>query len=99
MFAVGGASQQDLDNAKLQLDVAQTNLKNLSENTYLLSPISGVITAKNYDEGDMYSGQQPILTVMQINPVKLKVDVSESYYSNIKPGMPVSVKVDSYNFV
>jgi len=96
LFAVGGASQQDLDNAKLQLDVAQTNLKNLSENTYLLSPISGVITAKNYDEGDMYSGQQPILTVMQINPVKLKVDVSESYYSNIKLGMPVSVKVDVF---
>jgi len=96
LFAVGGASQQDLDNSKLQLDMAETNFKNLSENTYLLSPISGVVTAKNYDEGDMYSGQTPILTVMQITPVKLKINVSESYYSKIKTGMPAEVKVDVF---
>lgn len=89
LFSVGGASQQELDNAKLQLDVAETNLKNLSENTYLHSPINGVVTARNYDVGDMYTGQMALLTVMQINPVKLKINVSESYYSKIKVGMPV----------
>lgn len=96
LFAVGGASQQELDNAKLQLDVAETNLKNLNENTFLLSPISGIITARNYDEGDMYSGQMPIMTVMQISPVQLKINVSESYYSKVKTGMPVDVKVEVF---
>lgn len=96
LFNVGGASQQELDNAKLQLDVAQTNLKNLSENTFLLSPISGVVTTRNYDNGDMYSGQLPVLTVMQINPVKLVVNVSESYYSQIKVGMNMGVKIDVF---
>ncbi|MDD3078175.1 MAG: efflux RND transporter periplasmic adaptor subunit [Paludibacter sp.] len=96
LFSVGGASQQELDNAKLQLDMADTNLKNMSENTYLLSPINGVITAKNYDEGDLYTGQMAIATVMQINPVKLKINVSESFYSQIKTGMPVSVKLDVF---
>lgn len=96
LFSVGGASQQDMDNSKLQLDMAETNLKNMGENTYLLSPISGVITTRNYDEGDMYSGQMPILTVMQINPVQLKINVSESYYSKIKVGMPVAINVDVY---
>jgi RND family efflux transporter MFP subunit len=96
LFNVGGASQQDLDNAKLQLDVAQTNLKNLTENTFLLSPISGIVTARNYDNGDMYSGQMPVLTVMNINPVKLLVYVSESYYSQIKVGMPLDVKFDVF---
>ncbi|OIP82905.1 MAG: efflux transporter periplasmic adaptor subunit [Porphyromonadaceae bacterium CG2_30_38_12] len=96
LFNVGGASQQELDNAKLQLDVAETNLKNLGENTYLLSPINGVITAKNYDVGDMYSAQMPILTVMQINPVKIKINVSESFYSTLKVGMDVDVKVDVF---
>jgi RND family efflux transporter MFP subunit len=94
LFSVGGASQQDLDNAKLQLDVAETNLKNLNENTYLISPLNGIVSAKNYDEGDLYSGQMSILTVMQINPVKLIVNVSESYYSKIKLGMPVDIAVD-----
>jgi RND family efflux transporter MFP subunit len=96
LFAVGGASQQELDNAKLQLTVAETNLKNLQENTMLVSPISGVVSARNYDSGDMYGGQMPILTVMQINPVQLKINVSESSFSKVKTGMGVKVHLDVY---
>lgn len=96
LFAVGGSSQQELDNAKLQLTIAETNLKNLQENTLLVSPISGVVSARNYDNGDMYNGQQPILTVMQINPVQLKINVSETFFSKVKAGMPVDIKLDVY---
>lgn len=96
LFAVGGASQQELDNAKLQLTIAETSLKNLQENTQLVSPISGVVSARNYDNGDMYNGQQPILTIMQINPVQLKINVSEAFFSKVKTGMPVDIKLDVY---
>jgi RND family efflux transporter MFP subunit len=96
LYAVGGASQQELDNARLQLTLAETNLKTLQENTLLLSPISGIVSARNYDDGDMYNGQQPILTVMQINPVLLKINVSETFFSMVKPGMKVDVTLDVY---
>lgn len=96
LFAVGGASQQDLDNAKLQLDVAENNQKNLTENTTLVSPITGIITARNYDDGDVSNPQSPILTVMQVNPVKIVINVSESFYSQVKIGMPVEVKFDVF---
>jgi len=96
LFNVGGASQQELDNARLQLDIAQTNLKNMSENTFLLSPISGVVTERNYYNGDMYSGQKPVLVIMSINPVKILINVSESNYSIIKLGMPIDVKFDIF---
>lgn len=96
LFSVGGASQQELDNSKLQLDLALTNKKNLTENTFLLSPISGIVTARNYDNGDMYSAQQPVLTVMQINPVKLLINISESYYSQVKIGMPIDINLDVF---
>jgi RND family efflux transporter MFP subunit len=96
LFNVGGASQQELENAKLQLDIAETNMKNMSENTFLLSPIGGVITERNYYNGDMYSGQKPVLVVMSINPVKIMINVSESNYSNIKLGMPIDVKFDIF---
>ena len=86
----------DEDNLKVQLDQLEASQKTLNENTYLTSPISGVITAKNYNDGDMYSGQLPVLTVMQINPVKIKVNISESYFTNVKVGMPVSVSLDVY---
>ena len=96
LFEVGGASQQDLDNVKLQLDVAKINLANLEENTFLVSPINGIVTARYYDEGDIFNGQLPVFTVMQISPVKLKINVSESYYSKMKKGMKVDVRFDVF---
>ncbi|MGC3976886.1 MAG: efflux RND transporter periplasmic adaptor subunit [Paludibacteraceae bacterium] len=96
LLAVGGASQMDVDNMKVQLDQAVASMNTLNENTYLTSPISGVVTAKNYENGDLYSGQLPVLTVMQINPVKLMVNVSESFYSKIKIGMPADISVDVF---
>ena len=41
--------------------------KNLLENTALLSPINGVVTARNYDNGDMYSGGNPVLVVEPVS--------------------------------
>ena len=51
LYKVGGASKSEWDAAKMQLDVKQTAYDNLVENTFLLSPINGVITARNYDNG------------------------------------------------
>lgn len=96
LYAVGGASQQELDNTKLQLSLAEANLKTLQENTLLVSPINGIISTRNYDNGDMYNGQQPILTVMQINPVQLKIHVSETFFSKVKINMPVDISLDVY---
>src|SRR5690606_35084365 len=62
LFAVGGISKQQLDQARTQLEVAETALNNLGENTTLVSPISGVVTARNYDPGDV-AMQLPILTI------------------------------------
>ncbi|MDR1584939.1 MAG: efflux RND transporter periplasmic adaptor subunit [Prevotellaceae bacterium] len=96
LFAVGGSSQQDLDNAKMQLDVAESNLRNLKENTYLISPVDGVVTARNYDNGDLFNGQIPVLTVMQVNQLKLKINISESYFSKVKKNLGVAVEFDVY---
>lgn len=94
LYEVGGISKQQLDQAKTQLDVAEYALNNLDENTTLTSPVNGVVTARNYDPGDV-AGQLPILTIESINPVKVKVNVSESYYSQVVKGMPVEVLVDA----
>jgi len=91
---VGGISRQQLDQARTQLDVAESALKNLEENTTLISPINGVVTARNYDPGDV-AMQLPILTIENINPVKVVVNVSESYYSSVVKDMPVEVTVDA----
>ncbi|MDR2839972.1 MAG: efflux RND transporter periplasmic adaptor subunit [Paludibacter sp.] len=97
LHAVGGVSQQDLENVKLQLDVAEKNFATLQENTYLVSPINGVITARYFDEGDLFAaGQYPLVTVMQIAPVKIKINIPEKYFLEVKKGMSVDVKIDVF---
>ena len=96
LYKVGGTSKSEWDAAKMALDVQQTTYNNLLENTALLSPINGVVTARNYDNGDMYSGGNPVLVVEQITPVKLMINVSEGYFTKVKKGSPVDVKVDVY---
>lgn len=96
LYKVGGVSKSDWENAKTALDVNETSYKNLLENTALVSPISGVVTARNYDNGDMYNGGEPVLVVEQIAPVKLMINVSENYFPKVKKGTPVSVKLDVY---
>ncbi len=75
--------------------LSKTQLAQLNQNTNLTSPISGVVTARNYDDGDMYNGT-PVLTVEQLNPVKLVINISESHFKDVKIGMPVSVNLDAY---
>ena len=62
----------------------------------MLSPISGIVTARNYDSGDMYSGGNPIYTVEEIRPVKLMVNVSESLFTKVKKGHEVDIRLDVY---
>jgi len=96
LYNVGGISKSEWEAALTGLEVMRASHQNLLENTSLISPISGVITARNYDSGDMYSGGQPVLTVEQITPVKLMINVSESYFTRVVKGAEVIVKMDVY---
>lgn len=96
LLEIGSGTQQSVDQLKAQLDAARSQYNNLRENTILTSPITGVVTARNYDPGDM-TGQLPVLTVGQLAPVvKVMIAVSENDMSLIKTGMPVSVKFDAF---
>lgn len=92
----GSATQQQLDQLTSQVDVARESVRNLAENTELRSPIDGVVTARTFDAKNIYAGAQPILTVMQVAPVKVLVNVSEIYFPQVKQGMEVRVKLDVY---
>lgn len=96
LYKVGGASKSAWDAQKTSMEVARESYANLVENTRLVSPISGIVTARNYDSGDMYSGGTPIYTVEQIRPVKLLINVSESFFTQVKKGNEVDVRLDVY---
>ena len=96
LYNIGAVAQADYDMAKLALNITKKTYYNLAENTYLRSPINGVVTARNYDKGDMYSMAQPIFVVEQIQPVKMLVNVSESLFTQVHKGMEFDITVDAY---
>lgn len=95
LYEFGGASKSEWDARRLQYDVAKSTYDNMLENTTLVSPVSGIVSARNYDNGDM-AGASPILVVEQIRPVKIMINVSESLFSKVKRGMKIYVALDAY---
>lgn len=109
LYKIGGGTKQNVDAMETQLITAQNSLsaaesayasaqrslRNAQENTVLTSPISGVVTARNYDPGDM-TGGLPILTIAKVQPVKVVSNISESEFSKVKKGMEIDCTFDTY---
>mgnify|MGYP002251724741 FL=1 len=95
LYKVGGVSKAQWEQAKSAVDQAKLAYGNAAENTVLRSPISGFVTAKNYDNGDMTSPQLPVVVIQQIAPVKAVIGVSEQYYSYLKKGVAATLSVDA----
>jgi len=97
-------SEQQYDQAKTAYDLATSNVKHLQENTTLAAPFSGIVTAKYYEDGEIYSGapnpqtgKAAIITLMQIEPMKAMVHISERYYPDLKNGMKATITSDIYS--
>jgi membrane fusion protein, multidrug efflux system len=104
LLSVGSARQQDYDQMKTQYDVLKTNVDFMDQNTLMKAPFTGVITGKYFEDGEMYSGtpttqsgRSAIVTIMQINPLKVNVSISEQYYPLIKNGMKAIITADVYD--
>jgi len=95
LYEIGGGTLQNVEQLQTEYEAAKRQYDNMVENTVLVSPISGVVTARNYDPGDM-TGSLPIVTVEQVNPVKIILNISENDFSKVKTGMPVEVSLDSH---
>jgi len=99
----GTVSQQTYDQTKVQYDLTKENLAFLEKNVNLRAPFSGIISAKNFEAGEMYSGspnattgKASIVTLVQVNPLKANVNVPESYLPQLKQGTKVQVGCDLY---
>lgn len=88
-------SQQAYDQIKLSFDQTKQSLKFLEENTIVKAKFDGVISAKNYEDGELYSGQ-PILELVQISTLKALINIPESFFPQVRKGLKVSLTSDIY---
>lgn len=104
LLRTGSTREQQYDQMKTQYEMMKSNVAFLEENTLLLAPFNAIITGRYFEAGEMYSGapsaasggKAAILTLMQINPVKLIINVSEQHFTMIRKGMSVGVTSDLY---
>ncbi len=99
----GSVTQQSYDQMKSQVESLELVLKNLEENTLLRAPYSGVITGKYYNDGELFSpapntpsGKAALVSMIQVNPVKVLINLSEKNLPLVKEGMMATVTTDVY---
>ena len=102
LLKVGSVRAQLYDQTKAQYEVMKTTVEFMEENTLLEAPFTGIITGRYLEEGELYSGapgmsgKAAVVTLMQINPVKIIVSISEQNFPLIKNGMKVRLTADVY---
>jgi len=101
LLMTGSAKQQQYDQAKTQYEVLKTNVDFMEQNTLMKAPFNGVVTGKYFEDGELYSGapssasgKSAVVTVMQINPLKINVAITEQYYPLIRTGMKARITAD-----
>ncbi len=95
LLKTGSATQQQYDQITTQYNSTKEQLEFLEQNTYVKAPFAGVISAKNYEDGELYSGQ-PIMVLTQIDKLKALVAIPEKYFPKFKEGMKLTLTSEIY---
>lgn len=86
------AAEAQVNQAQAALEALQVRLDKLS----LKSPSSGLVTARTVNPGETANAGTTLLTIADLDQVKLTVYIPETQIARVKPGQPVDVKVDSF---
>ncbi len=102
LLKAGAVTQQSYDQLKTQYEVAKSNIDNLSTHTQVRSTLNGVITARYFSDGEMFTGtpspagKPAIVSVNQVQPVKIIVGVSERFLNEVKTGQNAEITTDVF---
>jgi RND family efflux transporter MFP subunit len=93
-------SQQQYDAIQTQMVQAQASLvsaKSQLKDATITAPISGIIAKRYFEAGDMASPGMPVVSVVQMNNVKIEFDATESDLGRLAVGQKADVRVPSYS--
>ena len=103
LLQYGSVTQQAYDQTKSQFETTELVLENLEENTLMRAPHSGIITGKYYNDGELFSptpntqaGKAALISLVQIDPVKVMVNLSETFLPMVRVGLTATITTDVY---
>jgi membrane fusion protein (multidrug efflux system) len=90
-------SARELDNARTNYDIAGAELKlaeiNL-QNTYLKSPIDGIVIQKLAQPGNLLEPGQVAIAISDVDHAWVSANIEETSVARIKPGQLVQIALD-----
>lgn len=102
----GTVSQQEYDHVKARFDASTAKYELAQKNTQIRAPFSGTIVDYMVNEGENYflnfnlepgySNTSGILRLMQLDPVKVQVEVNERDLAHIRHGLEAQVRLDAF---
>ncbi len=102
----GSLTQQDLDHISAKLEATEAKNSMFASFSEIRAPFSGKIVGFLVNEGEVFTiapGLQPgysmtsgIVRLMQIDKIKVCVEINEKDYAAVKSGMEVRVFLDAY---
>ena len=100
-YKTGGVTKQQLDQAKLQMVNAKSQLTQANINvgdTRIKAPISGFINKKHIEVGSIITGMPatPLFDIVNVSKLKLKVNVNESQVAGLRVGSTTNVVASVY---
>ena len=97
LYESNAASQVQFETLQAQYLSTKRQLEQVTENTIIKAPFSGIITQKSAEEGELYSpgagGSAGLIQLTQLDPLKLDLAVDEMSVALLQKGMAVQLKV------
>ncbi|MDR7416085.1 MAG: efflux RND transporter periplasmic adaptor subunit [Armatimonadota bacterium] len=96
--AQSSARRQDVLQAKAAVDQARSAVRLAEQqlqNTWIRSPLEGVVVQRSVDPGEWVAPGMPVLVVADLAQVRVQLEVSEREIRRVRRGQPVEVTVDA----
>lgn len=92
LFEIGGVSRTKLDEARLNMEVAETEL----DKTKLIASRDGIIGEKEVETGEFVNPQRKVAKLVSIKNVVVEVGIIEKQVDKVYPGQKILITVDAY---
>ncbi len=86
------AAEAAVMRAKAAVAQAQLNL----QYTTIRAPVSGIISQRNVDPGQVVQAGQPLFGIVDIDNIWVTANFKETQLKNVRPGQPTKISVDAY---
>ena len=86
------SAQARVKQAEAAVKQAELNL----EHSVVKAPIEGVVSRKSVEPGQIVQPGQPLMSIIPLEHVWITANFKETQLANMRPGQPVTIKVDAY---